>query len=203
MTRKGDEYANYVEHPRYGRRPYLTGLNPVTVIGDDTHLHWHAKPEVRVPNTAIEADLSRQSPATIAVTHYYDEKRQCRDCRRMFLFFAAEQKYWHEDLGFGPDSDCVRCFPCRQQPRGLARKRERYEALFHLSEPTAEQNLELAECSLALVEAGEFHPRQIERVRMYLNRVRKSSGGSALEACEELLARVAAFENRAESPRVE
>lgn len=203
MARRSDEYANYVEHPRYGRRPFLTGLNPETVFGGDTFLHWHAKPGVRVPNTAIEADLSRQTPATIPVTHYYDEKRVCRDCGRMFLFFATEQKYWYEELGFGLVSDCVRCFPCRRQQHGLARKRERYEELFHVTEPSVEESLELADCSLSLVEAGEFHPRQIERVRMHLNRIRRSSDAAALVVCNELLARVAAFENRPIPPQGE
>jgi hypothetical protein len=43
--------------------------------------------------------------------------------------------------------------------------------LFHVQERTSEQNLEMVECSLALVEAGVFGKRQLDRVRGILKRV--------------------------------
>ena len=105
MKRIPDEYATYIEHPRYGRRPRITGMNPETVYGGDVFIHWHSSKKCRIPNTAILADLSQQTPATVPVTHYYDVKRHCLDCGRSFLFFAEEQKHWYEVLGFGLDSD--------------------------------------------------------------------------------------------------
>jgi hypothetical protein len=162
-------YSEYVYHPRYGRYPHITGLNPDTLFGGDVFIRG-LKNE-RIPNTAIKADVTKQSPATIATTHYFDLSRTCRDCGKPFIFFAQEQKHWYEELGFGLDSDCIRCVPCRKRQQGIAHTRERYEELFHVENRTTDQNLEMADCSLSLVEAGVFHKRQTERIRMLLNRV--------------------------------
>ena len=171
MKRTPDEYKLFVEHPRYGRRPRITGMNPQMVYGGDVFIHWHSSKELRIPNTALQADLTRQTPATFPVTHYYDVKRECLDCGKHFIFFAEEQKHWYEELGFGLDSDCVRCVLCRKRQQGLARKRERYEELFHVSDRTTNESMEMAECCLSLIEANLFDMQQTERVRMLLKRV--------------------------------
>ena len=171
-------------------------MNPDTVFGGDTYLHWHSPKQCRIPNTAIAADLSRQTPATVPVTHYFDVKRQCRDCDRPFIFFAAEQKYWYEELGFGLDSDCVRCAPCRKRQQGLARKRERYEELFHVPHRTTDEALEMADCCLSLVEASVFHARQIERVRALLKGLSDERDEDTTWRHNELLARAIAIETR-------
>ena len=164
------EYEKYVEHPRFGRSPRVTGLNPQSdFTTGKPFLHWNATE--RIPNTAVEADLSRQSPATVPVTHYYDVKRTCRDCGQPFIFFALEQKHWYEELELPLEADCVRCVPCRKRQQGIAWKRERYEELFHIPERTADENLEMAECCLSLIEEGVFHVRQAQHVRQLLKRV--------------------------------
>lgn len=168
-----DPYSEFVEHPRYGRGPHFTGSNPETVFGGDTFLHWHSPVECRVPNTAIAADTTRQLFPTVPVTHYYDVIRKCRDCHRSFLFFAKEQKYWYEVLGFGLDSNCVRCVPCRIRQHGIDRTRARYEELYHIERTTDEQ-LEMVECSLTLIEASIFTTRQIEKIRMLMRKVTSS-----------------------------
>lgn len=163
------EFREYVVHPRYGQGPHVTGLNPQSDLTTGrVFLHWHSPEGVRIPNTAIAADLSKQGRATIPVTHFFDAKRTCADCRRPFIFFAAEQKYWYEELGFPLESDCVRCAICRKRQQGLEQSRQRYEELFHMQDRTTAQNRELAECSLSLVEAGLFNKRQLERVRSIL-----------------------------------
>ena len=188
-----DEYANYVDHPRFGRRPHVTGLNPQTdLTTGKPFLHWNAAE--RIPNTAIEADLTRQSRATVPVTHYYDVRRKCRDCDRPFIFFAQEQKHWYEELGLPLEADCVRCVPCRKRQHGLSAKRERYEELFHVAARNADESLEMAECCLSLIEAGIFNRRQIEHVRELLNRADALSGGTELSTT--LHARLTALESR-------
>lgn len=163
--------ADFVPHPRYGDEPRLTGLNPKEDwVTCGVHLHWHSPSDVRVPNTAIAADTSRQNQPTIAVTHYFDSRRRCVDCQRSFLFFAAEQKYWYEVLGFPLESDCVRCVPCRKKQRGLEAQRQRYEELFALEDRTPDQDIEFVECALALVAAGVFGRRLLERLRSILKR---------------------------------
>ena len=103
VVRPRDDYSKFVDHPRYGHQPRVTGLNPDTNYAD-VFLHWHSGKEYRIPNTAIPADLSRQAKATVPVTHYFDVRRQCRDCGRPFIFFAEEQKYWYEELKFKLDA---------------------------------------------------------------------------------------------------
>lgn len=191
------EYADYVEHPRYGRGPNRTGLNP-SPHDPGVRLHWNAVSHAeivqqyesalgekypyaeliwsddrprRIPHTAIVADLDRQTPATVPATHYYDVERRCRDCGRPFIFFAREQKHWYEELGFGLDSDCVRCVDCRRRQQGIAHEREQYESLFHVADKTPEQCLRMAEACLTLVEAGQFTAKKTQRVRMLLNQL--------------------------------
>ena len=177
------EFREFVTHPRYGQGPRITRLNPES---DDTNsrvfLHWHSPAGVRIPGTAIVADLSMQVPATVPVTHYFDARRQCADCRRPFIFFAAEQKYWYEELGFPLESDCIRCAACRKKQQGVELSRQRDEDLYHVQQRTPEQDLEMAECALSLVEAGVFGSRQLERVRGIL---KKAPCDSRLQALWE------------------
>jgi len=191
-----DEFADYVDHPRYGQRPRITGLHPHRPerfkAGEPlVKLHWHSPEPDRIANTAVEADISRQIFTTFPVTHYFDTKRVCRDCRRPFLFFADEQKHWYEELGFSIEVDCVRCVACRKQQQGISRQRERYEQLFHVEPRTPAENLEMAECCLAMIEASVFSRRQTERVRMLLR-------GVPTKAREDLLQRVVAIEREPE-----
>jgi hypothetical protein len=216
-----DKYANFVEHPRYGQRPRITGLNPSPFVAG-VHLHWnatstaevaqqhervtgkkwpygHARSErdsQRIANTAVRADLKRQTPATVAVTHYFDLERKCIDCRRPFIFFADEQKYWYEELGFGLESDCVRCVECRKQQQGVAQLRQRYEELCHVSPRSIAENVELAECCLTLIEQAVFTPRQLPRVRMFLNTIPDDAEQPLRRQHDDLLARVRAVESR-------
>lgn len=193
-------HAEFVNHPRYGRRPHITGLNPETAYdveyGVHTNIHWHSPKKCRIPNTAIPADLARQVPATVPVTHYYDVKRQCRDCGRSFIFFAEEQKHWYEELGFGLNSDCVRCVPCRKRQQRIACQRRRYEALFHVPNRTPRETLEMAECCLALIETRTFSRRQTERVRMLLNSIADRLDSDSVITRDDLLARLRSLETQ-------
>jgi hypothetical protein len=193
MRKRGNEYDSYVEHPRYGRGPRRTGLNPETQYEPGLpmiKLHWHTPPENRVPDTAIKADVGKQIFTTMPVTHYFDSKRVCRDCGRPFLFFAEEQRYWYEELQFTIECDCVCCVPCRKKEQGIARRRQRYEELCHVEKLSDEERLEMADCCLGLIEASLFSTRQLERVRGLLKKVGE---GHAKER-EELLARVKTLE---------
>lgn len=190
------EFRSYVEHPRYGREPQFTGLNPAEDYDGRVFFHWHSPEKVRIANTAVSADLARQSPATIPVTHYFDVRRQCRDCDRPFIFFAQEQKHWYEELGFPLEADCLRCVPCRKNQQGLALKRERYEELFHVAERSLDQNLEFADCCLSLIEAGQFGTKQLARIRGILKRAEPKLTAKSQPAYEDLRVRLAALESK-------
>ncbi len=117
MTNEFDDYAN---HPMFGSGPRYTGLNP----SDEplkAFFHWHSPVGVRIPNTAVVADVSAQEMATVPVTHYFDSRRVCRTCGVKFIFFADDQKYWYETLKFRLDADCVNCWDCRKANRSETR----------------------------------------------------------------------------------
>lgn len=207
-----DKYSEYVDHPRFGRRPRFTGLNPDPLdlgvrFNTNTFLvHgirdaleaaglWFGRDRPRrIANTAILADLSRQTAASVPVTHYFDLEVICRDCRRPFIFFAEEQRHWYEELGFGLVSDCVRCVPCRRRQQELAQQRKTYETLCAVTERTADQSLAMAAACLRLIEAGAFTRKQTARVRMLLNSTRRAADPDIQARRETLLARVVALE---------
>ncbi|WAC21504.1 zinc-ribbon domain containing protein [Luteolibacter sp. SL250] len=116
------EYADYVDHPMYGKGPRFTGWDPV----EDNYtamLCWIRPPESRIPGTAIRADPDRQNHAGFPYGIYYDLKRICEDCARPFIFFAEEQRFWFEVLRFNVNADCIRCPPCRELHRKKRKKK--------------------------------------------------------------------------------
>ena len=190
MKQELDSFAEFVEHPRYGRKPRITGLNPQPYDGG-VNLHWNATTyqEVvsgyeavigkwpygnlgvrvdrtkRIPNTAVAADLARQSRATVPVTHYFDLERICRDCGKPFIFFALEQKHWYEILKFPLEADAIRCPNCRKQNQALGKVRATYERLTKLDNRSRSDTVRLLESLLTLVEHNVFSIRQTEHAR--------------------------------------
>lgn len=223
MTAQSDDYTGFVEHPRFGRQPNITGLNPGPA-DDNVNLHWNtispnelavqwkaatgqewqyghlldrsSRPS-RIPNTAIAADLSRQTSATVPVTHYFDLEHKCCDCQRPFIFFAEEQKRWYEELGFGLESGCVRCVECRKRHQNIAQKRQLYDSLFHVPDKTVEQSIQMADACLAMIEAGIFTVRQTQRVRCLMNTIPKDVEVRGQSHFKALLERLIAVEAEA------
>ena len=223
MNLPEERYLNYVNHPRYGRGPRYTGRNP-DPFSSHVSLHWNAtsiteitqvyqkltgqtfaplldlipydQGAKRIPNTAVNASPDRQLTATVAITHYFDLDRVCRDCLQPFIFFADEQKYWYEDLGFRLDADCVRCVQCRKRHRTIADARRQYETLFHILEKTTEQTLEMAACCLQLIADGVFTRKQTQRIRMLLNKAKRTASEIQCVQVSLLSARVSTIESQ-------
>ncbi|THT96061.1 hypothetical protein E9531_16760 [Lampropedia puyangensis] len=164
------DFSDYVEHPRFGRKPRYTGLSPKR-YGDDAVLHWWSKDDTRIPNTAIAADCAKQEASLFPVTHYFDESCVCVDCKRPFLFFAAEQKYWYEGLQFNLSSACIRCPVCRKSQQKTARYKQRYETLLRIENPSTEQLIEKVACCLSLIEVGRFGVTKVANMRCTLKRI--------------------------------
>ena len=173
----------YVEHPRYGSQPRLTGLDVDThSVGVYVRAYTEAEsPKLfsggscarmgfLIPGTAIVADRSKQRGSCMLNTHYYDIERECHDCGRPFLFYAEEQRYWYEELEFPVDANCIRCYPCRRATQEIDRTVQRYEELVAIADPSLDVQAELASHRVTLVQAGRFHIRQLEQVRRFLNR---------------------------------
>lgn len=201
------DFADYVEHPRFGRSPRFTSVvqspdSPYAYLFQagrvlterETQRLSHINRQIRIagdrpcliPGTAIVANPLRQKKATIPATHYFDLDKVCRSCQKRFLFFAEEQKHWYEELGFPLDAVAVNCPVCRKRLQQLSRVRNRYEELFHLQQKSVEQNLELATCRMTLIEQGIFPQRHATEVKRFLNLVgdeeRKDAKYLALQA---------------------
>ena len=87
----------------------------------------------------IPGDITKQN-ATDAVYAFYDSYTDqlltCRKCNRKFYFFAKEQKYWYENLGFWVDARCVHCFECRLAIQKVKKLQKEYELLQKLKSPS-------------------------------------------------------------------
>lgn len=162
-------FEHFEEHPRYGRGPRYTGLNP----GASDHGSWRLSSEkaIFVPGTGVVADLAKQSFSCVATTIYMDEIRSCRVCGQKFLFFAEEQKHWYEELGFTLDADCVDCLKCRKADQAKRVLFGRYQELWENPTRSVEESIEFTEAGTRLVEAGLGKERMAEKVRMVLNRL--------------------------------
>lgn len=175
-------------HPRYGSQPRMTGLD-VDTHSAGVHVRACTEAEVSarfeggrwpgfdpgckgflIPGTAIVADPSKQHGSCMLNTHYYDIERKCHDCGRPFIFYAEEQRYWYEELGFPVDADCIRCYPCRRRTQDVDRAVQRYEELAGAADPSLEVQAELAGLRLTLVQAGRFNTRQLQHVSRFLKR---------------------------------
>jgi hypothetical protein len=183
-------YAGFVEHPRFGRGPRLTGLDVTETADGKVFCHWHSPPGVRIPSTAIAADLAQQPPATVAVTHYFDARRECRKCGRAFLFFAEEQKYWYESLKFPLEADCLECVPCRKDEQQLRAARRQYEALLALAARSEADTLELVGCGVLLAESSVFSGKVLPKLRGLLKPFLAGTAEPAGAQARALLARI-------------
>lgn len=123
-----------------------------------------------VEGTAILADPARQN-AMYPATHYLDLDKKCLRCGQRFIFFAREQKFWYEELGFPPRSEPNECADCRKVLRKLHGQRQRYEVLVNQSQLTPEETWEFADCVFSLCDEGIFGDGPLDHVRKFLKRI--------------------------------
>lgn len=140
-----------------------------------------ALPSRRIPGTAVPADLSRQTPAhCYQVTHYFDIEAACRSCRRPFIFFAEEQKYWYEERQISLEAQPIRCVPCRAEERALVRAKSRYDTLVGKPHRSAEEDAALVDDALTLIENGVFSRKMTDRLRAVLKKLPPGGSTDAL-----------------------
>jgi hypothetical protein len=100
-------------------------------------------------------------------TMYFDILKTCVDCRRHFIFYAAEQKHWHEDLGFSTAADCVRCVNCRKLRQSDERSHADYQRLLSKERRSLEDISSFVTAALDLQRQGKL--KSFEKVRAILN----------------------------------
>ncbi len=118
------EFENYVEHPRYGRGPRMTGVSPTM---REVHFLGY---DAGIPGTAIPANPIQ--PGCAPAQYYVDVRCQCEACQRKFIFFAEEQRHWYDELGFHYAARATRCSDCRRAKRKTDEDRDRLTK--HLSD---------------------------------------------------------------------
>lgn len=182
--------TEYVAHPRYGHAPRLSGRKY-----DESHSSWSRQKGIPfISSTAVKATPSRQRSlgwGRYNVLFYVDEVRKCRSCRRNYLFFADEQRFWYEVLGIPMDIHPVRCALCRRADRQIRRMQREYMELVALPEASrsSSQNLRLASLAIALRDAGVFTTKILQKVRRFLKlipEVQRQKDWMALLSATEL-----------------
>jgi hypothetical protein len=169
--------TEYVPHPRYGSAPRFTSRKVV-----DCHSEWaEAKRVPFIPGTAVKATPSRQRSMSWNGHHevhfYVDEVRKCRTCRREYLFFADEQRFWYDILSIPMEVHPVRCARCRKADRQAKRMPREYRELLAMPETsrTAKQHLRLAALGIALRDAGVFTAKLLPKIRSVLKLIPEPS----------------------------
>jgi len=177
--------ASVVPHPRYG-----TEIVPSGLVGEDDVIPgppaWSK--DVTFPESAIPADVRKHNFTTMSHMHWYvDTLRDCRTCKRPFLFFAREQQHWYETLRLRVEVECIDCVECRASLRTMRRRLKRYGELVVERELTDENMLALASDATFLWTNGLLHDEQ--RLRRIKNRAhRQVPDGAATRALGELVA---------------
>ncbi len=143
---------SYVMHPRYGDKPIASDFS--FSKEEIKRAHWRYSSVKFFEKTAIPANIEKQEVADFPRKIYVDIEEQCDVCKRPFLFFALEQQYWFETLGFWIDSHCTRCMDCRLDDREIRRMQKRYQELVNKDGRTADETKELKQFALELYMRG-------------------------------------------------
>jgi hypothetical protein len=128
---------NYVPHPRYGSQPISSGQ--VYSKDEIESAHWRYASLKYFPETAIPAEQGKQNYAEYSRKLYVDIEETCKSCKREFIFFALEQKYWFEELKFWVDSHCVKCVNCRKKDFEIKQMQVKYSKLVSKIDRTADE----------------------------------------------------------------
>jgi len=157
--RRPDVPRKFVDHPRWGDQPIISGEDHSEA--EVRAAHWsyarvNHDQKILFPETAIRANPMKQRTGHGWRRLYVDIARPCRSCGRWFIFFALEQEYWYEDLGFFIDADCVHCQECRHEAHEELRARARYTDLLAKTDKTREEWEELSRLGDHLYETGHI-----------------------------------------------
>jgi len=150
----------YVDHPRFGNRPVPSGYRYSKEDIESTH--WRYSSVEYFPETAIPANTDKQKYSIYPRSLYVDIAERCEVCGRPFIFFAKEQQYWFETLGFWVDAHCTRCFDCRRQDHEIKAMQRKYETLAAKADRSEAETRELKQVALELYQLGYI--RNIEKI---------------------------------------
>lgn len=142
----------YVDHPRYGNQPIPSHFDFTNEEID--HAHWRYRWLRYFAHTALPANIEKQNFSTFPRRIYVDIEERCQICKRSFLFFALEQRYWFETLKFYVDAHAVKCPECRQCENRIKSKAMRYQKLLQTENRSEDETAELKQIALDLYALG-------------------------------------------------
>ena len=119
-----------------------------------------------------------------AIFAYFDENRNCEDCKTDFVFSAGEQAYWYETLQFvlySVPKQCPNCRKTRRKAKGIHAELGRIQAQFTGGIP------ELIQLADLYLELGNTL-KALEHLRRAKNKTR------SMELRDQLLVRIAGLE---------
>lgn len=149
---KQKKFIKYVNHPRYGSEPLPSSEN--LAVDAIESAHWRYASLHYFPQTALAADISKQKYALYPRAIYVDIEEKCQRCNRPFLFFAKEQQYWFETLGFWVDAHCTRCIECRKKDHEIRQMQKRYQELIACQKRSSAESRELKKIAMELYQSG-------------------------------------------------
>ena len=176
--RAHDKTVGLVPHPReremarraHGRAARMTAAEILARV-----------PQLRcgtvLLETAVLANVERQQYFWSPRPVYVDLLKRCLACRRPFLFYANEQRFWYETLHFNTDVDCVKCVPCRKHDRRVKAATERYAVAVQAKRLDAAAMKTLVDDALYLLEQGLV--RNLARLGAIKNRAQRELGAYA------------------------
>jgi len=167
----------YVDHPRYGNEPIKSGFNFTKEEID--HSFWGYQWLNYFPYTAIPANIEKQNYSTYPRSLYVDIEASCEVCNRLFIFFAKEQQYWYEELGFYVDASCNRCTDCRKNDQKIRSMQLEYELLNANPNRSEKDNRQLKTITMELYQLGYIkHADKINRIKL-------NKGSIPTKPCQE------------------
>jgi tetratricopeptide (TPR) repeat protein len=111
---------NFHADPLFGKIPLVPYMFLDAKGQEHTTYSYDLDYKPGLPRGAVRGDVREQYLCLMChVPRYFyvDAGRSCIQCGRDFLFSAAEQKFWYEELKFYGTSVPVRCQECRRQKR--------------------------------------------------------------------------------------
>jgi hypothetical protein len=152
MVKKKSKLKLYVNHPRYGAHP----IPSEDKISEEElkWAHWRYQSLKCFPETAIRADIDKQNYAIYPRRVYVDIEETCGNCGRPFIFFAKEQKYWFEILGFWVDAHCTKCIDCRKKVQEIKLLQKRYQVLVGKENRSPSESKDLKAVAMELYQLG-------------------------------------------------
>lgn len=142
----------YVDHPRFGNKPIPSGYKYSRE--EIERAHWRYTSLEYFKETVIPANTDKQEYSIFPRSLYVDIVEHCEVCHRPFIFFAKEQQYWFETLGFWIDAHCTRCCDCRRKDHEIKAIQRKYEVLVTKSDRSETESKELKQVALELYQLG-------------------------------------------------